>query len=360
MIQGPEQVLSIHSEFKGSDVPAPYRFLDLTGSHREIGEALGELGPRFQRPPWWPPPPDPEFATACRQQVAHWHPGLLDEYEGYAAAQGLDPIFVWQQVCRTSLRSRPFACSAVAWRASNRCPFSHALDPAGGGFWVGRNYDFQPIQRIRDLVRLRPRDGLASLGMMGSVPGGRYDGVNEAGLFVSLHAVMADAPPPHPGIPFHLIPRILLERYRSAEEAVEALLRVPHMLPLNFLVVDPQHAYAVEAHPLAVAVREVEGDTLAVTNHYEHPEMRHWQGRRDLRFSIRRKERLERWIAAGDGSPRERLREALSDHEAPICGHRPGFVTLWSLIADLGHRRIEYALGFPCRTPFVPFPWPEA
>ncbi len=327
-------------------LPAPYRFLDLAGSPREVGETLGRLSPPFRRPSWWPPAPDLEFAEACRRLVGRWHPSLLEEYEGYAAAQGLDPMRLWQQVCRTSLRSRPFACSAVAWR-----------DPEGW-IWVGRNYDFQPIQRIRDLIRLRPRDGLASLGMMGSAPGGRYDGVNEAGLFVSLHAVMADAPPPRPGIPFHLIPRILLERCRTAEEAVEALLRMPHMLPLNFLVADPQHVYAVEVHPLTVAIREPGGDVMAVTNHYEHPAMRAWQGRRDLRFSIRRKERLERWVAAGGGSPRERLREALSDHEAPLCGHRPGFTTLWSLIADLGHRRIEYAMGFPCHTPFVPFPWP--
>ncbi|WP_322798533.1 C45 family peptidase [Thermoflexus sp.] len=330
---------------EGWHLPAPYRFLDLRGSHRQIGEALGLLGPPFRRPPWWPPPPDLAFAKACRQQVARWHPALLDEYEGYAAAQGLDPDFLWQQISRTFLRSRPFACSAVVWR-----------EP--GGLWVGRNYDFRPVQQIRDLVRLWPRDGLASLGMMGSVPGGRYDGVNEAGLFVSLHAVMADTLPPRPGIPFHLIPRVLLERYRSAEEAVEALLRMPHILPMNVLVADPHRAYVVEVHPAVVAVRELEDGVLAVTNHYEHPMTRPFHGHRDLGSSVRRKERLERWVMMGSGSPRERLREALSDHEAPICGHRPGFTTLWSLIADLNHRRIEYALGFPCRAPFVMFPWP--
>lgn len=327
-------------------LPSPYRFLDLAGSPREVGEALGRLGPPFQRPPWWPPAPDPELAEACRRLVARWHPSLVEEHEGYAAAQGLDPAFLWQQVCRTSLRARPFACSAVAWR-----------DPEGR-MWVGRNYDFQPIQRIRDLVRLRPHEGLASIGMMGSVPLGRYDGVNEAGLFVSLHAVMAEEPTPQPGIPFHLIPRILLERCRSAAEAVEALVRMPHMVPLNFLVADPRQAYAVEVHPMAVAVWEQRGDALAVTNHYEHPGMRPWQGRRDLRFSMRRKERLAYGVEAGEGAPRERLREALSDHEAPICGHRPGFTTLWSLIADLHGRSVEYAFGPPCRAPFRAFPWP--
>lgn len=326
--------------------PSPYRCLELAGSHREIGEALGRLGPAFQRPPWWPPAPDAEFAERCRRLVARWHPALLEEYEGYAAAQGLDPAFLWQQVCRTSLRARRFACSTVAWRAPD------------GGFWVGRNYDFQPIQRIRDLIRLRPREGLASLGMMGSVPGGRYDGVNEAGLFVSLHAVMAEEPPPRPGIPFHLIPRILLERCHSAEEAVEALLHMPHALPLNIVVADPHRAYVVEIHPLAVAVRESENGMLVATNHYEHPAMRPWQGRRDPRFSMRRKERLEHRVETGDGSPWERLREALSDHEAPICGHCPGFATLWSLIADLAGRKVGYAFGAPCRAPFERFPWP--
>jgi Predicted choloylglycine hydrolase len=228
------------------------------------------------------------------------------------------------------------------------------------GAWVGRNYDFRPIQRWRDLVGLRPEGCLASLGMMGSVPGGRYDGVNEAGLFVSLHAVMADEPPPRPGIPFHLIPRILLERCRSAGEAVELLLRMPHMLPLNLLVADPQEGFAVEIHPLCAAVRLPEDGILTVTNHYEHPAMQPYGGRRDLRFSMRRKERLTEHIATGEGPPRERLRRALSDHEAPVCGHRPGFSTLWSVIADLRGRAIEYAFGPPCQTPFHPFPWPSA
>jgi hypothetical protein len=232
--------------------PAPYRVRMLAGTPREIGAQLGRLDPPFHRPPWWPPPPDPELAEACRRLVARWHPPLIKEYEGYAAAQGMDPRLLWQQVCRTSMRARLFACSAGA-----------VWGPAGA--WVGRNYDFRPIQRRRDLVGLRPEGCLASLGMMGSVPGGRYDGVNEAGLFVSLHAVMADEPPPRPGIPFHLIPRILLERCRSAGEAVELLLRMPHMLPLNLLVADPQEGFAVEIHPLCAAVRLPEDGILTVT-----------------------------------------------------------------------------------------------
>ncbi|GBD08110.1 hypothetical protein HRbin22_00342 [Candidatus Thermoflexus japonica] len=329
------------------NLPAPYRFLELAGSYRAIGEALGHLDPPFRRPPWWPPPPDPGLAEACRRLVARWHPPLIEEYEGYAAAQGLDPRSLWQQVCRTSMRARPFACSAAArWGPD--------------GTWVGRNYDFQPIQRRRDLIGLRPEGGLASLGMMGSVPGGRYDGINEAGLFVSLHAVMAGEPPPRPGIPFHLIPRILLERCRSAGEAVEMLFRMPHMLPMNFLIADPHEGFAVEVHPLCIAVRAPEDGVLVVTNHYEHPAMQPYHGPRDLRFSIRRKERLAGGIARADLPPPERLRQALSDHEVPVCGHRPGFATLWSVIADLRGRTVEYAFGPPCQTPFHSFPWPSS
>jgi hypothetical protein len=88
--------------------------------------------------------------------------------------------------------------------------------------------------------------------------------------------------------------------------------------------------------------------------------MQPYGGRRDLRFSIRRKEQLLKRMAAGDAPPRERLRQALSDHEAPVCGHRPGFATLWSMIVDLKGRTVEYAFGPPCQAPFHPFPWPSA
>lgn len=331
---------------EGLRPPSPYRFLKLEGTYREIGEQLGRLGPPFRRPFWWPPPPDPALAAACRQWVARWHPGLLEEYAGYAAAQGLDLEVLWPQICRTSLRARRFGCSTVMWRGPD------------GALWVGRNYDFLPLQWGRDLIWLRPVGGLASVGMMGSLVGGRYDGVNEAGLFVSLHAVMAEETPPRPGIPFHLIPRILLDRCRSAEEALDLLLRMPHGLPLNLFIADPHRGYAVEIHPEGQAVREPEEGLLVVTNHYEHPALRRWHGARDPRPSVLRREALERRIRTGAEPPRERLQEALSDHSAPVCGHRPGFATLWSAIANLTSRTLEYAFGPPCVAAFQPVPWP--
>ena len=203
-----------------------YRTFDLHGSHYTIGRRLGELNPVFATPPWWPEPPDLDFARACESAIAAWHPPLLDEFAGYAEAQGQSYDELLRVLCRKSLRTRlpanpppnpqsPISnlqslisnlqpehggCSSFAWRG----PDSHIR--------VGRNYDFYSFQTIRQRIRLVPDTGYPTVAMRGSVPGGRYDGVNCSGLFVSLHVIMADQPDPvQPGIPFHLIPRILLE-----------------------------------------------------------------------------------------------------------------------------------------------------
>jgi predicted choloylglycine hydrolase len=283
------------------------------------------------------------MALACAAIVGAIHPPILDEYRGYADAQSIDYEELLQGVCRTSLRQRAVGgCTSFAWRRNGRVI-------------AGRNYDFRTLQTTRLRIRLSPKAALPTLGMQGSVPGGRYDGVNAYGLFVSLHVVMADDPPrPAPGVPFHLIPRMLLETCPTVEDALDTITHIPHLNAFNYLLADSARFAAVEAHPSRVRIVEPAGDFLAVANHYRHPAMVALQGSRDTSGSRRRVDRVAELVGL-----RTEAEWLLRDHDAPLCEHRLHNSTLWSVIADLDARHIVYAPGTPCQVAYQPVEWPS-
>ncbi len=339
-----------------SDAP-DYRFFDLRGSHAQIGDALGRADPPFRMQPWWAPPPSARFAANCAAVVRDVHPHLLDEYAAYAAAQRLDAEALWRQCCRVNLKARvrgvtsAEGCSTFVWRASE----AHTL--------AGRNYDYWPMQIRRQRIRFTPDCcALPALGSRGSVPGGRYDGLNSAGLFVSLHVVMTDTPDEddvRPGAPFHLVARLALELCHSARDARDLLTRIPHISSLNYLLADAREAFVIEADPRRVRVLEAQGAVLAVTNHFRHPEMQPLHGRRAISQSTCRLNFLERHAATGNPATAEALlahaERVMADRSAPLCGQSGALTTLWSCVAELGTRRIRYAAGPPDVTPFEAF-----
>jgi hypothetical protein len=332
-----------------------YRFFHLHGSHAQMGDMLGQADPPFQMQSWWSPPPPANFAADCAAVVRELHPHLIDEHAAYAAAQRLDPDALWQQCCRVNLKARvrgetsAEGCSTFVWRVSE----THTL--------VGRNYDYWPMQTRRQRIRFTPDCcALPTLGSRGGVPGGRYDGLNSAGLFVSLHVVMTDTPAldeVRPGVPFHLVTRLALELCHSAREARDLLLHVPHISSLNYLVADAHEAFVVEADPRRVRAFETAGPVLAATNHYRHPDMLPLQGRRNTAQSACRLSYMEQHAPlSAENSVDALLAHAehlMADRSAPLCGQSGALTTLWSCVAELGTRRIRYAAGAPGAVAFV-------
>jgi len=343
-----------------------YRYFDLQCSHHELGYELGSADPMFRAQSWWAPPPDAAFADACARVVAELHPPLMEELNGYAEAQRESPRAVWRTACRVNLKARIRAssgalvdgpgegCSSMWWRGAD-----YTL--------VGRNYDYSRSQARRQRIRFRPagQAGLASIGARGSVPCGRYDGVNARGLWVSLHVVMTNTPDTRempPGVPFHLVGRLALELCASAREARDLLLRIPHLSSLCYLVADADEAFVIEADPRRVRALEPclagEDGAVSVANHYRHPEMQPLQAQRPLEHSQRRCAYLRRSPGPG-ASWNEAQAQAfasLSDQSIPVCGRSGWLETLWSAVADLRDGRIWYAAGSPDVTPFEAIP----
>jgi predicted choloylglycine hydrolase len=331
---------------------ADYRTFELAGDHATIGHQMGLATTLRPVEHWRDPATEVAFARACAQVVGRFHPSLLDEFRGYAQAQGRP----WEEVLPHFSLNLPEGTLSDCTTLARRLPDGHLL--------VARNYDFLYTQRQRYLRRLSPPGYPATLGTQAGLIGSCYDGVNSHGLFAALHLIQAHiAERVEPGVPFHLVPRILLETCRTAQEAVARLEEMPHLFPFNYLVADPHDVFAVEVYPGRVRVRRPAGDGLVVTNYYESPDMRPLQGRRDLTKQIER----VRWIearmaedalhdATGGWAWAERL---LRDHAVPVCHHRPNQATLWSLVADLTARRVAYCLGAPCRNEFREWAWPQ-
>jgi Acyl-coenzyme A:6-aminopenicillanic acid acyl-transferase len=344
-------------------IEAPdYRFFDLRGGHANAGYTLGLADPPFVRQTWWAEPPSHAFALSCRDLLHDLHPPLIDEHDAYADAQHLDRDTLWHWCCRVDLKARmrvgamthedAEGCSTFVWRT----PSQHVV--------VGRNYDYWPLQARRQRLRFTPDCcALPSVGSRGSVPAGRYDGLNSAGLFVSLHVVMTDTPDHaevRPGVPFHLCGRIALERCHTAREACALLQAVPHLSSINLLLADRHETIVLEIDPRRVRALESDGTpVLAATNHYRHPDMRGLQGRRTFDHSCRRLDRLSR---DRDAQPTDSVDALLAyaetemaDRSVPVCGERGAMTTLWSCVAELRSGRIRYAAGLPGHAPFEEF-----
>ena len=287
------------------------------------------------------------FGQDCLQVVCNFHPPLMDEFEGWADALGTSMDSVLSMLS-SGLEGGSRSSSSFAWRSE-------------ASVIVGRNHDSLYLARTRHLIHARPEIYYATVGMNDGLLGGRQEGVNERGLFVSVHRVVGKpAAKVRPGVISHLLPRILLETCATAGEAVMLAREIPHLMSFAYLIADQQGMFVVEAHPESVRVREAEDGYIAVTNHYLHPDFQSLMQSTIQENSEQRHSRIVSALeeADEDSDPWETAKAILCDHETPICGHTDGLATLWSMVADLPSQRLAYSLGAPCRNEYQEIPWP--
>lgn len=326
----------------------PYHTITLAGDPAAIGrQQAAQLRPqphpaRLPRAPWLD---DEAFLEGCAAELRAVAPAVWAEIVAYAEVVGEPPargLFL-------RMGAQPHGCSAFAWRL------------ADGRVVAGRNYDFMAGFPNRHLLDTSPSAGYAHLGMNGGMVAGRYDGVNERGLFVALHKVMSQRPERvAPSLPPHLIVRAALERCGDAAEAARLLAGVPHLAAFNYTLADAEgRLVAVECYPGLTARTRWCARSVAVANHYTHPSLAPLQGRRPLSGSHARAA-VMRELPAPGADPWRAAQAVLAEHSAPVCAHREHGSTLWSGVFDLTGRRVAYAFGAPCEAPFVERGWPGA
>ena len=316
---------------------ADYRVLELRGSGADIG---AQLACSLQRMPSpfrkWLWEDDHEFLESCASILDDVAPWLWEELATFAEGIGLPAeqgLFVRGGIL-------PHGCSAVAWRTPD------------GRVLAGRTYDFYARMHTRHLLITEPVDGYRHISMNGGLVGGRYDGINEHGLFVALHKVMADRPERNePGVPYHLLPRLVLQSCRTAEQAADLIAVLPHLASFNYTLADAAGTFiALECYPGKPVHRRYGDEVLAITNHYTSPDLIPLQRNRPVQESYRRKAALEA-VATRNSDPWQATRMTIADHGAGLCCHREFSTTLWAGVFDLGRRQAGYSFGAPCRRP---------
>jgi hypothetical protein len=330
----------------GTDHAADYRLITLAGAPETIGRAqaayLRPVGTPFRRNPW---EEDSAFLRACARLLASLHAPLWDELAAFADTLDLPA----ERALFVRAGALPHGCSAFAWVGYD------------GRVVAGRNYDFYVRMPTRHLLVTRPERGYGHVGMNGGLVGGRYDGVNERGLFVALHKVMADRPRhTPPGIPYHLPIRLALETCATADDAVRLIAGMPHLASFNYTIADASGAcFALETYPgIPTQVRRSD-DGVAVANHYDSAVLAPLQGARSTAGSRARVEAMRQAPPPWE-DPWEAATALLSDHESGMCCHKEFGATLWSGLYDLTEGRVAYAFGPPCQAEYREVAIPRA
>ncbi len=256
-------------------------------------------------------------------------------------------------------------CSAV-FHPGHRTATGHAL--------LGRNFDFptgtysditgapgrageRPLAADVWVTELRPDHGYATIvvGIMDMLGG--MDGLNEAGLAVTLLADN-ESPAPEPsvvpqvGLSEQQVVRYLLETCRDVDEAKQALLMAKQyyiFVPCHFLVADRAGRSFVweysPGHNREHVVETAPSDSLVCTNHLLHrwpdpirlPDDRGSAG--TAAFTYDRWRALDTQISCSPapdaGQVRDQLDTVRFTHPAP------GVRTLWQAVYDLDETAIE-------------------
>lgn len=355
---------------RAQEAAANYDTYIIGGTHGEIGNRLGERYGTFGPTAAELHPEHADFARACRDEVVAIHPALVGEIDSHARAVGrsVDDV-LWHYCLGVGAPSAPDDESGgAAGSASANCSSVGVMTAEGPV--IARNYDFFYFETWRHLVTTQPQGAFGHTGMWTGLLGGRYDGVNAAGVWVSIHGGGCRPPAKStPGVGFHHLCRIVLETCASAREAVDMLCSAPHLASYNYFVADAHEMYVVEAHPETTAVRTPEDGVLVCTNHPMHEDLLAMTETPILENSRRRADYLHRGagralstFASGKGTSGDvtaALQSLMQDHSVPVCGHDDGLATFWSAVCIPRRRELAYSLGAPCRNDYVAAHWPD-
>jgi hypothetical protein len=317
----------------------------LEGNYRQIGAEYGLLLRTNRIPLPLVSKTRLDFARACEPFVRDYAPELLDEIEGIAEGGGYDLDRI--KAAALAPGARP-ACSVLAISGAHT---------ASGRPLVGRNYDWFPSALgYTAFCEVHPHGAIPSLGCNDMFVG-RMDGLNAAGVAVAITAVEGGRD--QPGLMFLLAVRVVLDRCRSTQDAVDFLLRVRHARAINFLVADASgDLAAVEAAPCKAVVRRSDNGVMVVTNQFQSEDMARMEKvYRRPPNSYPRLCALREWFAGQGGPITAGDVQAILSLPYPrgVCVlsmTRRGVRTVWSWTAELGTGEYAFAIGSPLESPY--------
>lgn len=315
----------------------------------EQGRSLKEVGFTL-------PPPDQKmlhFAKRCEAIIGQYMPELLDEMRGVADGAEID-----YDAIMTLTTTAPFdpdhvpGCSIVAVMPERT---------VDGHMIIGRNFDmFEDVSKEGATTYCTyPTGHYASAGNC-DIWVGRWDGLNEAGLFTGTTALFLPGPKPVPPGPVGwFIGRHILDRFATVSEAMEFIQTLPDTGSGGRLVADSSgKAVVIESSTEGRAFRYPQEGLLILTNHAVCPAFAgRDQASEGYADSQVRYNRLYELLGGAEAITVELVKEAMSDHKGGVCSHRVDSSgrkdsTIWSVVARPSQRKIDVAGGHPCQAEY--------
>lgn len=301
------------------------RVMPVTGPPLERGAALGRAHRedihRLLAMRTTPAAAVRPYAECVREHL----PDLAAEVAGLAAGSDIGEADAWWLQLRRELLAVPAGdCTTAAFTATGL---------------VGQTVDLPPGlgTGLHALDVQADGDGPAALvitfaGLLG------YLGTNAAGLAVAIN--MMQSADWRVGVPPYLLVRAVL-RCHGVEEAVELLRTVPRASSRCLTLLAGGTAAVVEM--TATDLRVTEAATVAMTNHFVHPDLAPLDASDPtarMESRLRRRRLQTRLSEAGQDA--EGLRRTLLDPAFQVAGDAPGgLATVATVICEPGRGRIQ-------------------
>ncbi|TFG00604.1 MAG: hypothetical protein EU542_07925, partial [Promethearchaeota archaeon] len=303
-----------------------------------------------------------EFAQECKPIVKKFCPGIIKEIAGLVEGGGFDPLQLDAFILalgkdmvdegrKLRRKRRDFGCTSFAISDENNLENRPIF---------ARNYDWmESFAKFFTVVRCYPVEGISNLSFTDH-PIGRYGGINNEGLAISIQAFPEYTPDWVPGIRTNIIARWILDKCKNTLEALKFLEKIPHMCGHNYLVADRNNNLArIETAAEEIVITEAENGFIATTNHAISPQMKKYTNQQ-FRFedSVERYNRVLKWYEKMKGKVSlDSIKQILSDREHGVCSHYEfeGEITstIWSWISVLGCDEIEICDGSPSINDYI-------
>lgn len=243
---------------------------------------------------------------------------------------------------------------ANSYENSCNCSQFAALTPItkDNQIYVGRSYEYSTDDELR-LCTTRVKGKASHIGFS-LHHFGRFDGINEHGLCVTMSAAVPGVVPKSEGCKFWVVIRSLLDNCKDISDAKQLLSQIPISDNANFLLVDKSGKgilveIACFENKINISYKNSE-KYLISTNHYTTEDMikfnynRMWQ-------SIERYNIIESQIISSSPNVEINTLKSILANKMPegVCCHHfeDGLGTLRSMLFNVSKQETEICFGPP-------------
>lgn len=345
-------------------IQSRYRHIDVSGSHFEIGQQIGESLQEelkgFVATSWervtqafgLPRESVLNVVSQSTEYVRNWAPDLLEELLGIARSSGLsfdDLMFL--QIRNQLSADLESGCTSFSLRKQKE-QFS----------LVGQNWDNDPaLDPFTVVLTRRPnhKPAFMTVTQAGLIA---YIGMSETGMAVCLNSL--PAPARTVGVPHYFTLRRVFEG-ATLNHAVSVIANAARAIPANLMLCTQDGPANLEVTIDEVRVlRPVSEEAALVhTNHCLHPDLAAINT--EFPELIQSRPRLERMIqllkTGISCASIESLKNALQDHAGfprSVCRHANDdpdhgyWKTVFSVVMSVEAGEMHVARGNPCEVPY--------